>query len=373
MKYTDGEEYSENNNSDEKKDKKLLIGFALMLVFIVLFSVFLFSPKKDKTQVKVVKSDKKTERPASKNNFAALKVPPKIPVLNPGQKFHFTIQRDIYFNGDMTNINLKINLPQDVPNRQKVANVTITPQPQKIETKDGEKYAIIHFSSAPEKIIVSISGDAVVRTYNLENALKVNKNIDGALSEEDKQYYLRADKGLDVDNSYMIRVANGIETATNDVDTVKNIFDFVVNHMRYNKNEVNVDKGSLLAMQSGTGVCEEFSNLFVTLCRIKGIPARVITGFDIPFTDEENLLELGHAWAEVYFPQYGWVVFDPTNKLGSAIRKKSEELGISPYDLISGLIKYRTYLTVPAKEVSVRYDGRGSVVSKNLRIEYKRI
>ena len=55
------------------------------------------------------------------------------------------------------------------------------------------------------------------------------------------------------------------------------------------------------------------------LLRVAGIPARIATGFVLSvnnFDDRtQNYIVRGHdayAWVEVYFPDYGWVDFDPT-------------------------------------------------------------
>jgi hypothetical protein len=65
------------------------------------------------------------------------------------------------------------------------------------------------------------------------------------------------------------------------------------------------------------GYCEHFASAFVVLCRTKGIPARLVTGF-LPgeYNALTGLWEVrmhdAHAWAEVFVPQAGWVPFDPT-------------------------------------------------------------
>ena len=52
------------------------------------------------------------------------------------------------------------------------------------------------------------------------------------------------------------------------------------------------------------------------LCRYAGIPARVATGFDGGVQNERGGYDLRerdkHAWVEVWFPEYGWQTFDPT-------------------------------------------------------------
>ena len=65
------------------------------------------------------------------------------------------------------------------------------------------------------------------------------------------------------------------------------------------------------------GHCEYFSSSLAVLCRSIGIPARVVTGYA---TGTYNLLKNryivqerhAHAWVEVFWPDMGWVEFDPT-------------------------------------------------------------
>lgn len=65
------------------------------------------------------------------------------------------------------------------------------------------------------------------------------------------------------------------------------------------------------------GYCEHFASSFVVLCRCRGIPARLVTGFCAgdynPLTGLwEVKMKQAHAWAEVFIPRAGWVSFDPT-------------------------------------------------------------
>jgi transglutaminase-like putative cysteine protease/predicted glutamine amidotransferase len=63
------------------------------------------------------------------------------------------------------------------------------------------------------------------------------------------------------------------------------------------------------------GVCQDFANLFICLCRLLNIPARYRVGYIYTGGDYENKLQsdASHAWAEVYLPFLGWRGFDPTN------------------------------------------------------------
>lgn len=77
------------------------------------------------------------------------------------------------------------------------------------------------------------------------------------------------------------------------------------------------DSVSEFLLRRRTGYCEQFATSFCVMCRLKGIPARLVTGYmpgsynaltgmwDVKLSD-------AHSWGEVYIPHVGWVAFDPT-------------------------------------------------------------
>jgi transglutaminase-like putative cysteine protease len=72
------------------------------------------------------------------------------------------------------------------------------------------------------------------------------------------------------------------------------------------------------------GYCQQFSGSMALMLRMLGIPARVVSGFapGTPVTDAPGEYRVrdfdAHAWVEVYFPNIGWVTFDPTPSLSPA-------------------------------------------------------
>jgi transglutaminase-like putative cysteine protease len=73
------------------------------------------------------------------------------------------------------------------------------------------------------------------------------------------------------------------------------------------------------------GYCQQFSGAMALLLRMGGLPARVAAGFTSGTYDQANhefiVSDLdAHAWVEVWFPNYGWVRFDPTPKAAPARR-----------------------------------------------------
>ena len=78
-----------------------------------------------------------------------------------------------------------------------------------------------------------------------------------------------------------------------------------------------VDVVDHFLFESRQGWCEQVASSLVVLARANGIPARLVTGFVPGERDRVTGAYVvrardAHAWAEVWFPEVGWVPFDPT-------------------------------------------------------------
>jgi hypothetical protein len=64
------------------------------------------------------------------------------------------------------------------------------------------------------------------------------------------------------------------------------------------------------------GYCTYFAGALTVLCRAQGIPARLVSGFASPETDEGGgslIREANaHAWTEVWVENWGWALVDAT-------------------------------------------------------------
>ena len=68
---------------------------------------------------------------------------------------------------------------------------------------------------------------------------------------------------------------------------------------------------------SQVGRCDHYSSSMAVMLRTLGVPTRIVTGLaPVPFDSEmSGYVYRGrnaHAWVEVYFPDYGWIPFEPT-------------------------------------------------------------
>lgn len=88
----------------------------------------------------------------------------------------------------------------------------------------------------------------------------------------------------------------------------RRIYDWIGAHLRYSfareySTLRNIPEGVL---ERGCGDCGQIALLFITLCRIAGVPARWQSGW-VLFPFKRNL----HDWAEIHLEPHGWVPVDP--------------------------------------------------------------
>ncbi len=61
-------------------------------------------------------------------------------------------------------------------------------------------------------------------------------------------------------------------------------------------------------------MCQDYAHIFIACARSGGIPARFVAGHFLRSDGMVNQ-QAGHAWAEAFVPDLGWVGFDPANAI----------------------------------------------------------
>jgi len=74
--------------------------------------------------------------------------------------------------------------------------------------------------------------------------------------------------------------------------------------------------------------CTYYASAMAVMLRAQGIPARVVSGYALGEYDEPSRSYRvravnAHTWVEVYFPNYGWIHFEPTQTIPVAERPSS--------------------------------------------------
>jgi transglutaminase-like putative cysteine protease len=84
------------------------------------------------------------------------------------------------------------------------------------------------------------------------------------------------------------------------------------------------------AFKLGRGVCQDLSQIMVTVARLLGQPARYVSGhYAAPAHPEQ---EASHAWAELHLPDLGWVAFDPTHGICAGEGHVRVAVGLDSHD-----------------------------------------
>src|SRR5918995_1489986 len=92
------------------------------------------------------------------------------------------------------------------------------------------------------------------------------------------------------------------------------------------------------------GYCEQFAIAMAMMARQVGVPSRVAVGFTSGEVVDNNFLQVtthdAHAWPELWFPETGWVPFEPTPRADGTVavpsyttpagRVPSDDTGTTP-------------------------------------------
>lgn len=142
--------------------------------------------------------------------------------------------------------------------------------------------------------------------------------ITGRVREEEMRPYLE----LPELPERVVRLAEEIVPREGNVlAKARAIEEFLENNYEYSLEVPPLPKGQdavdFFLFEARRGYCEHFATAYAVLCRLAGVPSRVVAGYATgeynPFTGlYEVSLDDAHAWAEIYIPGVGWVAREPT-------------------------------------------------------------
>jgi protein-glutamine gamma-glutamyltransferase len=123
--------------------------------------------------------------------------------------------------------------------------------------------------------------------------------------------------------SYRVKRLAGVIAAPykNNYDKVMALTQHLSTQYRYNLYPPPLPPGAEVVdtflFEDKEGICEQYATALTVMARALGIPARLAVGYAPgDYSAITNYYEVrrthAHSWVEVYFPEYGWVPFDPT-------------------------------------------------------------
>ncbi|MEK7728489.1 MAG: transglutaminase-like domain-containing protein, partial [candidate division KSB1 bacterium] len=165
-----------------------------------------------------------------------------------------------------------------------------------------------------------------------------------------ERVYLQTTKQVPANDPRILAKAKELTTGvTTEVDAVQRVLAWVIDHMTY----VLVPESyeAMYSFDSGKGNCQNYSHLAAALLRSAGVPVRVVNGVTLKKSYDARVeggnLTRGmgqgrHSWIDVYFPDLGWVPFDPQqSQLFTSNRYIRIEVGLDNEETTQdGLIRW---------------------------------
>lgn len=211
----------------------------------------------------------------------------------------------------------------------------------KVNEPTGLKMAVILPSDGPYQEITDIDisweGDTEIIDYDTARVARISGKLEdnlcirikytakiktGRINWDEKiiDKYIQEESGIESTENLIISKANSIVKGKS-IDDIREIYNFVNKHIKWPTGDKIGSTGdiqsALTALETGEGVCGEFANLMVALCRAKGIPAKSISGLFIPLLPGLkkpiwNHQAGAHAWVEFYADGQ-WHFADPSH------------------------------------------------------------
>ncbi|ARK28691.1 transglutaminase TgpA family protein [Halalkalibacter krulwichiae] len=178
-------------------------------------------------------------------------------------------------------------------------------------------------------------------SYDIEGLRSINERD----PEQINQYYTQLPETLpDRVGELALEITDGLENRYDQARAIESFFgqgDF-----RYETQDVPVpsegqDYVDQFLFETQRGYCDNFSTSMVVLLRTLDIPARWVKGFTSgevieSISDTKDVYEVtngnAHSWVEVYFPEVGWVPFEPTRGFDNNVEFIEPEVEVDEVD-----------------------------------------
>ncbi len=189
---------------------------------------------------------------------------------------------------------------------------------RRIDTPDDD------YRFDPRKGVIFTQREQEPEPYEIDTVLSTpTKNqlrlASGPKTLVDPEYYK-----FDGVEKEVVELANKVVAdATNDFDkaaALSAFFNSPTSGFKYElKTQGDVTKDALtdFVTRGKVGYCEQFASAMAAMARAVGLPSRVAIGFTAGVAAADNSYRVvstddAHAWVEIFFPNHGWMTFDPT-------------------------------------------------------------
>ncbi|MCD4666884.1 transglutaminase domain-containing protein [archaeon] len=189
---------------------------------------------------------------------------------------------------------------------QSITNQDVNPNPEEISNNN-----ILFKWTHPNEEELNFKVETNINSYFKFPKVRSKVNFPFQ-SNPNFEKYLSETETIKPNNPLIIEKANELAQGEDDLFVVTHkIGNWVKGNINYSLETLTaeVSQDAVWVLENEIGVCDELTVLFISMLRSLNVPARFSSG--IAYT---NVIDDygNHAWAEVYFPEYGWIPFDVT-------------------------------------------------------------
>ncbi|MBU1132979.1 transglutaminase-like domain-containing protein [Patescibacteria group bacterium] len=216
----------------------------------------------------------------------------------------------------------EISLPPDIEEVQQVNYLQIEPKPKRLKTDEDGNTIAWYILGPKKKLEISVTGIAKISGKQINPDFgRETQSIPSDLIRK----YTGEEKFWQVNSPNIQKAASELkDTNLNTIKNAQKVYNYVIQNLTYDfkaleEGPVERHGAEVALTQKGQWTCMEFTDLFVTLTRAMGIPAREVNGYAFTNNELDKPLSINlqggdvlHSWAEFYDPFYGWIQVDPT-------------------------------------------------------------
>lgn len=241
-------------------------------------------------------------------------------------KIHVTQQMNFTINRQLNNLSFKFALPVSFSNKTvnqvlEKLNIRFDPEPSRVEDERdtfGNNYKRVTWNNLGQDARITMTYETRIRSEL--SAMESKAGFPLSSLPPETMVFLKPTKMVQSDSPEIVTLSRRLTSGANtEYQAVTAIMNFIADNIKYSYNPPQYDAIHTLNVKSGN--CQNLAHLSMALLRASGIPARIVGG--ITLKDQwkvplgggnysvQGMGQGGHVWIEIYFPDLGWLSYDP--------------------------------------------------------------
>lgn len=172
--------------------------------------------------------------------------------------------------------------------------------------EDGFGNIVHDFSAEGPLDEISVHVGGLIETRDTQGIIR------GIADKVPHEVYLRSTDLTRPDDAIQQFAAETTRGATDTLARLHRLLERIHDEFVFDTEPTHVATTAAESFAMRSGVCQDLTHIFVACARILEIPARYVSGYFVR-VDGVTEVDAGHAWAEAFVPDLGWLGFDTAN------------------------------------------------------------